>query len=162
MNKTSLKRSLAYAEKNLHEAKNNLKMSCAERKKVYWGSQVKKFERIVAELQQQLDKKEAPKTKKADTTVSAHKVLLAAAGHLEDRAVTYDNDQGERSIPLVIELFNKIRGKDLTPADGWLIQVLLKIVRANQGEFKLDNFEDLAAYAALWGEESANDLHKQH
>lgn len=162
MNKTSLKRSLAYAEKHLHEAKNNLKMSCAERKKVYWGSQVKKFERIVAELQQQLDEKETPKTKKADTTVSAHKVLLAAAGHLEDRAVTYDNDQGERSIPLVIELFNKIRGKDLTPADGWLIQVLLKIVRANQGEFRLDNFEDLAAYAALWGEESANDLHKQH
>ena len=159
MNKTSLKRSLAYAEKNLHEAKNNLKMSCAERKKVYWGSQVKKYENQIADLKAQL---EDFKPKPVDTTVSAHKVLLAAAGHLEDRAVTYDNAQGERSIPLVIELFNKIRGKDLTPADGWLIQVLLKIVRANQGEFKLDNFEDLAAYAALWGEESANDLHKQH
>lgn len=161
MNKNVLKRSLGYAEKSLHDAKNNLKMSCAERKKVYWASQVKKYERIVAELQHQLAEKETP-TKKADTTVSAHKVLLAAAGHLEDRATTYDNAQGERSIPLVIELFNKIRGKDLTPADGWLIQVLLKIVRANQGDFKLDNFEDLAAYAALWGEESANDLHKQH
>lgn len=153
MNKSSLKRSLACAEKNLHEAKNNLKMSCAERKKVYWGSQVIKYELQVAELKAQL---EDLKPKPVDTTVSAHKVLLAAAGHLEDRAITYDNDQGERSIPLVIELFNKIRGKDLTPADGWLIQVLLKIVRANQGDFKLDNFEDLAAYAALWGEESAN------
>lgn len=159
MSKRSLKRSLAYAEKCLHEAKNYLGMSCAEHKKVYWGSQIKKYENQIAELKAQL---EASKPKPVDTTVSAHKVLLAAAGHLEDRAVTYDNDQGERSIPLVIELFNKIRGKDLTPADGWLIQVLLKIVRANQGDFKLDNFEDLAAYAALWGEESANDLHKQH
>lgn len=156
MNKASLKRSLSYAEKNLHDAKNNLKMSCAERKKIYWGSQVKKYEALVGELQRQLDEKETPKIKLVDTTVSAHKVLLAAASHLEDRAVTYDNAEGERSIPLVIELFNKIRGKDLTPADGWLIQVLLKIVRANQGDFKLDNFEDLAAYAALWGEESAN------
>lgn len=156
------KRSLAYAEKQLHEAKNNLSMSCNEHKKFYWGNQVKRFEKVVADLRQELAEKEPPKITKADTTVSAHKVLLAAASHLEDRAVTYDNDQGERSIPLVIELFNKIRGKDLTPADGWLIQVLLKIVRANQGDFKLDNFEDLAAYAALWGEESANDLHKQH
>ncbi|HBT8924327.1 TPA: hypothetical protein MCM00_003214 [Klebsiella pneumoniae] len=159
MNKTHLKRSLECAQASLHDAKNCLKMSAAERKKAYWGSQVKKYEIEVAELTAQL---EALEPKPVGKTVSAHKVLLAAAGHLEDRAVTYDNAQGERSIPLVIELFNKIRGKDLTPADGWLIQVLLKIVRANQGEFKLDNFEDLAAYAALWGEESANDLHKQH
>lgn len=159
MNKTQLKRDLKYAQAALHDAKNCLKMSAAERKKAYWGSQVKKYEIQVAELTAELEAKEP---KPADTTVSAHKVLLAAAGHLEDRATTYDNAEGERSIPLVIELFNKIRGKDLTPADGWLIQVLLKIVRANQGNFKLDNFEDLAAYAALWGEESANDLHKQH
>ena len=153
MNKMHLKRELRHALQSLHEAKNFLKMSVAEKKKTYLGSQVKKFEIQVAELTAQVEDLEP---KPVDTTVSAHKVLLAAAGHLEDRAVTYDNAQGERSIPLVIELFNKIRGKDLTPADGWLIQVLLKIVRANQGDFKLDNFEDLAAYAALRGEESAN------
>ncbi|WAK45175.1 hypothetical protein vBKpPHS106_67 [Klebsiella phage VB_KpP_HS106] len=159
MNKKHLKRDLKYAQAALHDAKNCLKMSVAERKKAFWRSQVKNYEIQVVELTAQLG---ALKPKPAGKTVSAPKVLLAAAGHLEDRAVTYDNAQGERSIPLVIELFNKIRGKDLTPADGWLIQVLLKIVRANQGDFKLDNFEDLAAYAALWGEESANDLHKQH
>ena len=79
---------------------------------------------------------------------------------MQDRAQTYDKPEGERSIPLVMQLFNMIRGRDLTAEEGWLIMVLLKIVRANQGEFKLDSFEDLAAYAALYGEEAANEANK--
>lgn len=82
-------------------------------------------------------------------------ILRAAIGHIADRAVTYDRPSGERSVPAVVEAFAAITGIRLTPEQGWLFLVLLKAVRSQQGAHRADNYEDLAAYAALMGEAAA-------
>ena len=91
------------------------------------------------------------------TTIKAHEVLAAGARHLHDRADTYDaaDKGGERSIYATVSAFNAITGHTLTAEQGWLFMVLLKAVRAQAGDFKLDNYEDGAAYFALMGETAA-------
>lgn len=88
---------------------------------------------------------------------SAKDLLNAAGQHMSDRAVTYDKPEGERSMEKTVEIFNTLRGRDLTVTEGWLIMTILKLVRANQGDFKLDNYEDLVAYSALMGEAAQAD-----
>lgn len=51
-----------------------------------------------------------------------------------------------------VEAFNAITSNSLTEEQGWLFMGLLKMVRSQSGDFKSDNFEDEAAYAALRGE----------
>ena len=94
-------------------------------------------------------------------TVSPADVLEAAAMHMRERADTYDQPDGERSMMKTVEMFNTlVRGNDhymyMTTEQGWLFMAILKIVRSQQGAFKLDNYEDLAAYAALAAEEAAD------
>lgn len=79
-------------------------------------------------------------------------MLLKALGHMEDRAATYDKPEGERSMGKTVAAFNAITGQALTEEQGWLFMGLLKMVRSQQGAFRADNYEDLAAYAALQGE----------
>jgi hypothetical protein len=86
----------------------------------------------------------------------ASDILTAAAKHQQDRAATYDKD-GERSIPATVDAFNAVTGHCLTHEQGWLFMCLLKLVRSQQGEYKADNYEDLAAYSALLGEQAAKD-----
>lgn len=99
-----------------------------------------------------LEEQAEPKLEQTTTPHTAPEFLAQAKAHMEDRAATYDNPEGERSMGKTIEAFNAITGKNLTETDGWLLMTLLKAVRANQGEFKSDNYEDLTAYAALLGE----------
>lgn len=87
---------------------------------------------------------------------AAEQILVSAQVHMENRACTYDRG-GERSIPAVVDAFNSITGHQLTHEQGWLFQVLVKCVRSQQGEYKLDNYEDMAAYAALLGEQAGQD-----
>lgn len=82
--------------------------------------------------------------------------LQAGLAHMQDRAVTYDKPQGERSMGMTVALANvlladKLR-EPLSEEDGWNFMELLKLVRSKQGEFKADNYEDRAAYAGLAGE----------
>jgi hypothetical protein len=51
-----------------------------------------------------------------------------------------------------VDAFRAITGHDLTEEQGWLFMGLLKMVRSQQGGFRADNYEDLAAYAGLQGE----------
>jgi len=88
----------------------------------------------------------------SNNNVTAASILEAGLGHMKDRAVTYDNPQGERSMGKTVDMFNILYGLELTEEQGWAFMELLKLVRTSQGEFKLDNFEDLAAYAGLMGE----------
>jgi hypothetical protein len=92
----------------------------------------------------------------AKLKVNPADVLKAGAQHMEDRAATYDNPQGERSIPTVVKAFNAITSHTLTAEEAWLFMILLKAVRSQQGNFKLDNYEDGAAYFALMAEEASN------
>lgn len=83
--------------------------------------------------------------------------LKAALSHMEDRAATYDKPEGERSMPKVVAAFNAITEHKLTAEQGWLFAVLLKAVRAQQGAYRADNYEDGSAYFALMGEQAAGD-----
>ena len=89
---------------------------------------------------------------KEEPTMTASDFLGAALNHLGDRASTYDNPTGERSMGRTVEAFNAITGHMLTEEQGYLFMCLLKQVRSQQGKYKSDNFEDLTAYAALMGE----------
>lgn len=83
--------------------------------------------------------------------------LKQARGHMLDRAKTYDNPEGERSMQKTVNAFKCITNVSMTTEQGWLFMALLKAVRSQQGEFKADNYEDGAAYFALAGEQAFED-----
>ena len=83
----------------------------------------------------------------------APELLGRAAMHMHDRAATYDEPEGERSMGKTVVAFNAITGHSLTESEGWLIMALLKAVRSQaRSEPHADSIEDLIAYTALYGE----------
>lgn len=89
--------------------------------------------------------------------VDAWTVLETAAGEMKDRAATYDNASGERSMAATVAGFAAITGVHMTEQQGWQFMEVLKMVRSNQGGFRMDSFVDGAAYAALAGEAAARN-----
>lgn len=87
--------------------------------------------------------------------MNAIDVLIEAQGHLANRANTYDKPSGERSMDKTVTAFNAITGHSMSVEQGWLFMALLKAVRTQQGDFRLDNYEDGAAYFALMGEQAS-------
>ena len=89
--------------------------------------------------------------------MKANEILRNGAQHIEDRASSRDTEDGERSMKRCVEAFNALEGTTLTEAQGWRFMVVLKQARATAGKFNIDDYEDMAAYAALAAEcESAN------
>jgi hypothetical protein len=88
---------------------------------------------------------------------TAPEILDAAAGHLRERAATYDKPEGERSMAATVDAFNTITNHNLTTEQGWLLMACLKMVRAQSGNYRADSYEDGAAYFALAGEAAAED-----
>jgi hypothetical protein len=84
--------------------------------------------------------------------MTAWEILEAAGSHMRDRAATYDSPAGERSMASTVAMFNTLVGQDMTEEQGWLFMALLKMVRSQQGELRMDSYEDGAAYFALAGE----------
>lgn len=94
--------------------------------------------------------------------VDAVDILDKAVEHLADRAKDYDLQAvKERSMPDIVKAFNAVTGHQLAEEEGWLFMILLKMVRSQQGNFKLDNYEDGAAYFALMGECAYNSERNQ-
>lgn len=87
--------------------------------------------------------------------MKAHEILEAAAGHLKDRASTYDKPEGERSMYATVEAFECVTGVGMTETQGWLFMAILKAVRSQQGGYRADSYEDGAAYFSLAGEAAA-------
>ncbi len=89
----------------------------------------------------------------AAEAATAPAILEAAAGHMRDRAATYDSPDGERSMGKAVQAFNAITGQTLTEPEGWLLFQCVKDVRlfAREG-FHRDSAEDCVAYAALKAE----------
>lgn len=85
---------------------------------------------------------------------TAPTLLDAAAGHMRDRAATYDQPTGERSMGRTVQAFNAILGRQaLTESEGWLLLQVLKDVRDRQRSAPhRDSLEDGIAYAALKAE----------
>lgn len=82
-------------------------------------------------------------------------ILQEAKQTIAQRGVMYDStgQKQERSMSKVVAMFNAMTGHELTVGQGWKFMCLLKLARSEQGEFNIDSFIDLAAYAALAGEE---------
>jgi hypothetical protein len=89
--------------------------------------------------------------------VTAADILHTAAQHMQDRAATYDQPQGERSISKTVAMFNTLTEHGLTEEQGWLFMTCLKMVRAQAGRYRADSYEDGAAYFALAGESAAQE-----
>lgn len=93
-----------------------------------------------------------------DYPVTAASILDRAAGHMRERAATYDKPDGERSMGKTVQAFNAITGKELTEAEGWLLLQILKDVRLFQRPgCHMDSAEDCAAYSALKAEAKAKE-----
>ena len=88
------------------------------------------------------------------TLPSAPDLLDKAAGHMRERAATYDSPGGERSMAKTVAVFNTVTGHSISEADGWLFMAALKQVRlfSNREKAHQDSVEDLVAYSALLGE----------
>lgn len=87
--------------------------------------------------------------------MKAFDILEKASQHMIDRAKTYDNSEGERSMAKTITTFNALYGTFLTEEQGWAFMAVLKMVRSTQGVYRADNYEDLVAYASLMGESAS-------
>ena len=87
--------------------------------------------------------------------MKASEFLRKAADLLDQRALDYDQQQGERSIPKVVTAFNAITGQNMTNVQGWLFMHLVKKVRlhTNPQKFHQDSAEDSIAYDSLEAEE---------
>lgn len=96
----------------------------------------------------------ADKANKMKPVESAQDILNQANYEMGDRAVTYDAKDGERSIGKTVRAFQIITGGTALQSEeqGWLFMEILKMVRSQQGAFKMDNYVDAAAYAGLRGE----------
>ena len=90
---------------------------------------------------------------------TAPDLLAQAAKLLAERGQQYDKSGNERSAAKIVAAFNIITGRDLTPGEGWLFQILLKSVRfySNTETPHRDSLEDMIAYTALHAEEYLND-----
>lgn len=83
---------------------------------------------------------------------AAGTILQNAAAEMQDRAASRDTPEGERSMGRCVKAFNAMFGTELTEKQGWQFMELLKMARSVGGKFRLDDFIDGAAYAALAGE----------
>jgi hypothetical protein len=82
---------------------------------------------------------------------NAADILQQAKDCLVNRASERDKEQ-ERSMKSCVDAFNALTGESLTETEGWIFMVVLKLARSQGGKFKLDDYVDMAAYAALAGE----------
>ena len=87
--------------------------------------------------------------------ITADAILGNAAAEMQDRAASRDTPEGERSMGRCVKAFNAMFGTELTETQGWQFMELLKMARSVGGEFRLDDFTDGVAYAALAGESEA-------
>jgi hypothetical protein len=85
-------------------------------------------------------------------TIRATDVLLEAAEMIHARASQRDHATGERSIPRAVAMYNVLTGQSVSERDGWILQALLKLSRAQGGRHHLDDYVDAAAYIALAAE----------
>lgn len=90
---------------------------------------------------------------------TAPDILDRAAGHLRQRAGTYDKPEGERSMAQTVAIFNLHHGTALTEAQGWHMMQILKDVRLfTRAGFHADSAEDCTAYSALKAEAKAREV----
>lgn len=119
---------------------------------------LKKFPENVSEPRI-INREEVPmeNVKPASTIEIVHSILDQAKHEVGDRADTYDQEEGEESMPRIVAMFNVLYGCNMSVEQGWMFMTLLKQVRSSQGSKKMDNYVDLAAYAAFAGKAASDE-----
>lgn len=98
---------------------------------------------------------EARRGQEPPAPASAPDLLKRAADIMGERGQQYDRPSGERAMAATVKAFNTIVGREaLTETEGWLLMLVLKMVRARQNTrvAHKDSYEDGIAYAALAAE----------
>tara|TARA_B100000809_G_scaffold250536_1_gene283100 strand:+ start:474 stop:998 length:525 start_codon:yes stop_codon:yes gene_type:complete len=90
----------------------------------------------------------------SNNTLSADQILMTSIKEMFDRSSTYDAPAGERSMGKTVAMYNAMidSSEMMTVSQGWKFMAILKLVRSEQGDFRLDSFVDGASYFALAGE----------
>jgi hypothetical protein len=87
------------------------------------------------------------------TNKTAADFLTEAADIIRQRAALRDTPTGERSMGRAVEAYTALRGHVLeSELDGWIFMCCLKLARSTAGDPHLDDYTDLAGYAALAAE----------
>lgn len=86
--------------------------------------------------------------------MEAADILVGAAETLVQRGAIRDQ-HAERSMSRIVAAFNSLTGHQLTENEGWIFMATLKLARASGGKPHVDDWLDLAGYAALGGEHCA-------
>lgn len=82
--------------------------------------------------------------------MKADDILRQAADIIEERGKLRDNAEGKRSMARAVSAYTALRGTVMeSELDGWIFMCVLKLARATAGASHLDDFSDLAGYAAL-------------
>lgn len=85
--------------------------------------------------------------------MKADEILRQAADIHHERGKLRDTPEGERSMARAVSAYTALRGTVMeSELDGWIFMCLLKLARATAGGSHLDDYSDLAGYAALAGE----------
>lgn len=78
-------------------------------------------------------------------------IIQHAGAAMRSRAAERDQ-AAERSMARTVAIYNAMTGAGMSELDGWRFMLALKLARSAQGACRLDDYVDLAAYAALAGE----------
>lgn len=79
--------------------------------------------------------------------------LRTAAEVIEQRGQLRDKPDGERSMERAVDAYITLNGPAIqTELDGWMFMAVLKLARATAGKPHVDDWTDLAGYAALAAE----------
>jgi hypothetical protein len=91
---------------------------------------------------------------------SAIGFLEEARKQMEARAQLRDSQSGERTAAKIAAVFNALTDHNLTEADAWTFLIVMKMVRAQAGNYHRDDYVDGAAYMSLLGECESVREHK--
>ena len=89
--------------------------------------------------------------------LTAQDILHEAIDCISDRAPFRDAN-GEKSIELAAEVFNKLTAHDLTEYDACIFLACIKLARSQRGEFHRDDYTDACSYLALAAESRDGQL----
>lgn len=90
---------------------------------------------------------------------TAHDILQAAAGHMQDRAATYDKPEGERSMGATMEAFKAVTGHKLTEEQGYLLAAIAFSHGIDFKQKRARNFRNISG--AIYGRLTVIGVHER-
>lgn len=83
-----------------------------------------------------------------DATQILHKAAETMAERAKERDVEKERAMA-KTVAMVNAMYPDLR---MTETQGWAFMIFLKLARSSQGQYRADDFIDLASYSALMGE----------